>query len=187
MPVYLSGQTASPEREPEKVKGDHLRMEAVLAARGIARQDLANGDSVSLGSGVSLDVLWPPPGRVLQGNDSFVLRLTWNGECLALMTGDLEPAAQRAMLQMHEGRDISARNLVVPHHGSRRNAEPLLYERVRPEAALISAGAWRPMVFPDPGLLATLREMRIPVYATSEHGGLRVRFSKSETQIRVTP
>ena len=79
--VYLSGRTASPEHEPEAVKGDHLRLEAVLAAQGIARRDLAIGDSVPLGSGASLEVRWPPPGRVLQGNDSLVLRLPRNGPC----------------------------------------------------------------------------------------------------------
>ncbi len=184
--LYLAGVSALSEEEPDAVKADHLRMESVLASRGIARRNPVSGEFVPLGGGLRLEVLWPPPGHVLRGNDSLVLRLERDGQGLAVFAGDIEPAGQRALLRLHRDRDISARVLVVPHHGSRHNLEPGFYDAVRPDVALISAGNLRPGVFPSAAVLAALAQRGVPVYTTSEHGGIRVTFSDQDMRMRCT-
>ena len=83
------------------------------------------------------------PGRAFSGttsdpnNSSLVLRLTV-GPTTVLLTGDVEPEAQRDLLS--RGVDVRADVLKVPHHGSDAQ-EPAFLDAVGATVALTSVGA----------------------------------------------
>ena len=183
VPTYLAGATDSTDAQGA-VKNDARRLDALLAKQNIPAVHPVSGDHIPLDDGTWLEVLWPPQGRLLRGNDSMVLRLVRKGEGLALLTGDIEPKAQREMLRLHAGRDIRARVLILPHHGSRRNLEPDLYTAVKPDYAIASCGERNPWNFPAPEVAHALEVQGIPLYTTATLGGIRVFFDRERTQIR---
>lgn len=100
------------------------------------------GDSLRLGDGITLDVLYPETLREhlpsAYNNNSLLLRLEYGGVRL-LFTGDLERAVLYDLA--HDvSCDLQADWLKVPHHGSRGSLLPRFYERVNPRWALISVG-----------------------------------------------
>ena len=96
------------------------------------------------------------PGRRFAGtasdpnNSSLVLRLTV-GPTTVLLTGDVEPEAQRDLLA--RGADVRADVLKVPHHGSDAQ-EPAFLEAVGADVALTSVGADNSYGHPSAGTLA---------------------------------
>ena len=151
------------------------------------------GDAVLLGDGYILEVLHPPrtpgPGEdetgaaAWTGNDaSLVLRLTRDGEGLALFTGDAEPAALRRLLAT--GADLSARILVAPHHGSDRSFMPEFYETVRPELVLAGCGFRNRWGYPGKRLGAWLAGAGIPLLDTGHLGRISVEIPR-EGPLRV--
>ncbi|MDR1778061.1 MAG: ComEC/Rec2 family competence protein [Desulfovibrio sp.] len=167
------------------------------------RRALEDGDSLILGDaerGLRLEVLWPPSrsglkaerggrdkdavdgrdssdrrgkGRGVGGNDdSLVLRLTRFGEGLVLIPGDCGPSALRRILTRH--RDVSAKVLIAPHHGSDKSFFPDFYRAVAPELVLASCGFQNSYGHPGPNLRAWLKQQGIPLLTTSEHGQIRI-------------
>ena len=83
------------------------RVQAALDRNGLARRVLQAGDSLDLAPDLRLEALWPngpdqretsPPGGEKGNNASLVLRLVWRGKGLALLCGDAEAPALRALL-----------------------------------------------------------------------------------------
>ncbi|MDR2726464.1 MAG: ComEC/Rec2 family competence protein, partial [Deltaproteobacteria bacterium] len=172
-----AGDAAHPGRARRSITQDHIRLARVLAARPIRARAMSLGERLDLAPGLCLEALWPPPGRVLRGNDSLVLRLVRHGLGLALFTGDLPVKEQQAMLRLHAAQDLRADVLILPHHGSRRNLEPALYDAVRPVLALVSAGSGNAWDFPSQEVRAALAERDIPLLFTAEGGELAVSFT----------
>lgn len=91
------------------------------------------------------DLTWEviAPGRAFRGtssdpnNSSLVLRLTV-GPTTVLLTGDVEPEAQRDLLRRQT--DLRAVVLKVPHHGS-DHQEPAFLDAVGASVVLTSVGA----------------------------------------------
>jgi len=79
--------------------------------------------------GATFELLWPPPGTdlTLKSNDaSTVLRVSY-GTGSILLTGDIEDAAQRALI---DNGDLHADVLLAPHHGSVRSSSGAFYAAV---------------------------------------------------------
>ena len=115
------------------------------APPGYAGRTVAAGDVLEVGPW-RLAVLWPPPGERVESaepegaaaNDASVtMRATAHGMTM-LLTGDLEPEGQEALLGT--GVDVAADVLKMPHHGSGRQSERF-FEAVAPRIATISVGA----------------------------------------------
>ena len=105
---------------------------------------------------VSWQVLWP--ARVIDeesvpNNASIVLLVRSHGLRL-LLTGDVEPPAQRALLGQVQLPVVDV--LKVAHHGS-AHQEPRLLPSLRPRVALVSAGAGNDYGHPAPSTLRALR------------------------------
>ncbi len=79
---------------------------------------LEPGQRIPLGRDTSVEVLWPPPGRLdLASNDvSLVLRVTHAGRSI-LFPGDIEDGAMRELLSGDPAR-LKSDVLVAAHHGS---------------------------------------------------------------------
>lgn len=162
-------------------------------------ETLAAGDVLLLGgaSGYRLEVLHPPrvPGggpatdedggnAMWSGNNaSLVLRLTRNGEGLALFPGDAEAPALRHLLET--GAELSARILVAPHHGSDRSFLPEFHAAVRPELVLAGCGFRNRWGYPGDRLRAWLAGRGIPFLETGNRGRIRVDIPE-EGPLRVT-
>jgi len=97
--------------------------------------------------GVEFEMIYPPDGISLEGNDaSCVLQVT-AGEYRALLSGDIEAAAEKELLR---SRRLGATEVVVvPHHGSRTSSGGPFVSALRPTLAIISAGFGNRWGLPD--------------------------------------
>ncbi|CAL9417986.1 hypothetical protein SUDANB106_01809 [Streptomyces sp. enrichment culture] len=129
---------------------------------------------------LSWEVLWPrrppPPGPPSpsgeDANDASVTLLVRAAGLTVLLPGDLEPPAQRGLLEAHP--DLPAVDVLkVAHHGS-AHQDPALLERLSPRVALVSCGEDNPYGHPSPKVLAGLRDSGSAVLRTDTHGSLAV-------------
>ncbi|WP_308296601.1 ComEC/Rec2 family competence protein [Streptomyces sp. ISL-44] len=130
-------------------------------------------------------VLWPPAaGPPPEGpNDASVALLVRGAGLTLLLLGDLEPAAQQALLRDHP--HLGPVDVVkVAHHGS-AHQDPELYARLRPRLAVVPVGAANRYGHPAPGTLARLRESGAAVLRTDTDGSIAV--SGSGPEMRVFP
>lgn len=88
-----------------------------------------------------------------------------------LLTGDIEPAAQRALLR--SGVRLDADVLKVPHHGSRFQ-DPEFLAAVDPDLAVISVGADNDYGHPASRTLERLRSGGAMIARTDQRGAIAV-------------
>jgi competence protein ComEC len=95
------------------------------------------GDVIDFGA-VHVSVLWPPAGGdTSSNNDSVVLRIQFGGRSI-LFTGDIERAAESALLE--SGPQLRADVVKVPHHGSKSSSTEPFVLATKPHFAIISVG-----------------------------------------------
>jgi competence protein ComEC len=144
-----------------------------LGAAGIPAAVPRAGDRLRVGERLTLDVLGP--GRLTEtpesesNNSSLVIEAEVDGVSI-LLTGDIEPSAQRALLRSEPGLDTDV--LKVAHHGSPHQETGLL-TGVDARLALISVGE-NSYGHPSPRVLDALRADGVRVYRTDEHGSIAV-------------
>jgi competence protein ComEC len=107
---------------------------------------------------------------------SCVLLVEANGERV-LLTGDIDEAAERALLG--SGRDVQAQWLLLPHHGSRSSSSEPFLRAVDPAAALISRSLHNAFGHPHPSVSARLVALDISAYDTALHGAIRINLGDS--------
>lgn len=126
-------------------------------------------------------VLWPPASPDPSApaipptdgpNDASITLLVRTAGLRLFLPGDLEPDAQRLLLDAHP--ELPAVDVLkVAHHGSAHQA-PELLERLHPRIALISAGADNPYGHPAPRTVAAVRSAGALVSRTDLNGALAV-------------
>lgn len=149
-----------------------VRVRGWVAAAGVPLTRARAGDRVRVGE-VSWRVLWPQrviPAGSVPNNASTVLLVRTSGVSL-LLTGDVEPEAQRALLVRARPGPVDV--LKVAHHGSAHQSEELLAD-VRPRVAMVSAGEDNDYGHPSPDTLAVLRRAGAVVGRTDRDGTLVV-------------
>jgi competence protein ComEC len=65
--------------------------------------------------------------------------------------------------------------LLAPHHGSKTSNSPLFLDIVNPQKIVVSAGRFRPSLFPSAQLRSHCRENNIPLFNTAELGAVTVK------------
>jgi competence protein ComEC len=90
----------------------------------------------------------------------------------ALMTGDMDSATERSLVQSHDLPDIEL--IVAGHHGSKYSSSQELLDDVTPEAAIISVG-YNTYGHPTAEALQRLYGVGANVYRTDECGNITVR------------
>ena len=164
----LVGPLDEPPEEAERVRG-------WAAAFGVPLRRVVVGERREVRS-VRWEVLWPL--RVIRGegsdpnNASIVLVIDTGGVRL-LLTGDVETAAQAALLPLVSGLDPPVDVLKVPHHGS-RSQDPELVATVHPRLAVVSVGADNTYGHPDEDTLASYAALGVPVARTDRSGDVAV-------------
>jgi competence protein ComEC len=144
-----------------------------LAAASVPTTIAAVGERRLIGS-VELRVIWPVriigTGEPAANDASVVFQAAVDG-IEVLMTGDVEPLAQRAIERTEP--QLRADVLKVPHHGS-RSQEPDWLVRVGAEVALIGVGEGNRHGHPSPDTVRTLEEAGAAVFRTDQDGAIAV-------------
>ncbi len=160
-----------PGREPD---GEWAAVTRSAAVRGITVVQPPVGFRWATGD-LTLTVLGP--SKTFHGtdsdpnNDSVVIMAERSGKRI-LMTGDVEPEAQQALL--NSGVDLGADILKVPHHGSAKILDRFL-EAVSPAVAVIGVGAGNDYGHPSPRLLDALARHGVgTVLRTDQQGDVEV-------------
>ncbi|MGY4100067.1 ComEC/Rec2 family competence protein [Nocardia sp. R16R-3T] len=152
---------------------------ASLAARAhIPVLELSSGQVLRFGA-VELNVLAPRPlahrptgpPSIDDANDRSIVIAATTPAGRILLTGDIEAPAQQRLLQ--SGAQLQADVLKLPHHGSRTTTKEFI-AAVHPRLALVSVGADNTFGHPNPGLLADLADLGVPVARTDHQGDVLV-------------
>ena len=130
---------------------------------------------------LSVEVLWPTAAHAApaesdgsaMNNASLVLRVTMTGDhpLRLLLTGDVEPDAQEALLRLHP--DVAADVIKVPHHGSGRQSDRF-FAAVGARVATISAGQDNDYGHPAAAALRLLRDHHVEWWRTDTDGDIAV-------------
>lgn len=130
-------------------------------------------------------VIWPThvlTGDASQPNDASVVIMAEHAGVRMLLTGDVEPAAQRALLRL--GGDLRADVLKVPHHGSAHQDDRLLVA-VGARVAVTSVGVDNSYGHPSPETLDELVTAGARVLRTDRDGDVAVVGPGDELQVVV--
>ncbi|MEU6809738.1 ComEC/Rec2 family competence protein [Streptomyces sp. NPDC046831] len=168
------GEIETTDYEEPAEQAELVRKQA--AGRHIPLRHAVAGEERRTGA-LSWRVLGPPPPPAPGPdgpNDASVTLLVRSAGLRLLLLGDLEPAAQRALLTSPAaGRLARVDVLKVAHHGSAYQ-DPDLMALVAPRVALISCGADNSYGHPAPSTVAALRAAGATVLRTDRDGALAV-------------
>jgi competence protein ComEC len=128
--------------------------------------------------GVQFQFLNPPPigGRDIRSEEndaSCVLAVSGPGGS-ALLTGDIEAAAERSLLARSSIARVDV--VVVPHHGSRSSSGIEFVAALAPRWAVVSAGYDNRWGFPKPEVVARWSAAGAKVLTTARSGAVTFHF-----------
>jgi beta-lactamase superfamily II metal-dependent hydrolase len=142
--------------------------------KDIPYSTVKQGDSFSPTPGMVFLVLSAPDGGKDQDlNDgSIVLRATY-GRVNILFEADAGPSTEESMI--NSGLPLESQVLKVAHHGSPHASGQAFLECVRPEVAIITAGAENPYNFPAENTVSRLENTGALLFRTDTDGTVIVR------------
>lgn len=149
----------------EVMAGDAQALPAALAAQPCASRDWQ-------WDGVRFTTWHWASAR--DGNQASCILLVEAGGERLLLAGDIDVAAERALLDSHP--EWRADWLLAPHHGSRGSSSRILLEALAPRAVLISRGWNNSFGHPHPEIMTRYRDLPAAIYDTARHGALRFRL-----------
>lgn len=136
------------------------------------------GDVFEVGR-LTIRVLWPPsdpaalsgldPDESVENNASVVVLVEDTDGLRMLLTGDLEPSAQRALLAT--GADLTANVMKVAHHGSAYQ-DPGVLRASGATLAVVSVGAGNDYGHPSETTLSALRSTGAQIRRTDQTGDI---------------
>ena len=148
-----------------------------LQTSGAQYQKAQPGQKIDLGGGAILTVLAPSEPFFIKdqlkagGNEpnanSIVLRLDY-GDFSMLLMGDAE--AQSELRLLSRDADLTAKVIKIAHHGSKYATSDDFVNRVKPQAAIISTGAWNRYGHPAQSVLDHLKAAGAKIYRTDLQG-----------------
>lgn len=154
---------------------------AELSASGAQYERAVAGKTYDLGDGARLTLLAPSEPFFTKehmkagGNEtnanSIVARLDY-GEFSMLFAGDAEEQTEHRLLTKEL--NLQARVLKVSHHGSKYASSRDFLERVKPEFAVVSCGAWNRYGHPSQAVLDRLKTANVKLYRTDLQGEITI-------------
>lgn len=130
--------------------------------------------------GVRFDMLHPAAASVAKAGikdnqRSCVLRVA-SAHGSLLLTGDIERAAERELLQRAPGL-LAADVLLVPHHGSRSSSSPGFVAAVDPRIAIFTVGYRNSYGHPKPAVEQRYLDAGSRLYRSDRDGALLLHFA----------
>ena len=107
---------------------------------------------------------------------SCVLKVTTSHGSV-LLTGDIEDAAERALLAAYDGSGLEADIWLVPHHGSDTSSSQAFVDAVDADYAVITAGYRNRYRLPAADVLRRYRETGSQVIITGHSGAVSFRIT----------
>ncbi|HEX5703753.1 MAG TPA: ComEC/Rec2 family competence protein [Pyrinomonadaceae bacterium] len=181
-----SGARATPTPAPRRTRAKTVtsffdEYKEALQKSGAQHQKAEPGQKMDLGGGAILTVLAPNEPFFTKdqmkagGNEpnanSIVLRLDYGGFTMLLM-GDAEEQTESRLLSRDA--DLTAKVIKIAHHGSKYASSEDFIKRVKPEAAIISTGAWNRYSHPSQTVLDRLKGINAKVYRTDLQGEITI-------------
>lgn len=193
---HLSGLLAVLERYTVEsvVVGDaeddsalYREWEGLLEERGITPVVALQGMRISLGDGVTAEVL--NPGPACEGiedadkanNRSVVLRLTFGKACF-LLPGDVETAVERKLVK--GGLVDGCAVLKSPHHGSDTSSSEAFLAAVHPLVVVVSVGEGNNFGHPADDVIERYESMGAHVFRTDLQGSVSISTDGESLSIR---
>ena len=154
---------------------------AAVNSSGARYEKAQPGTKYDLGGGALLTILAPSEPMFTKdkmntgGNDvnanSIVARLDY-GSFSMLLPGDAESQTEHRLLT--KDLDLQAKVLKVGHHGSKYASSADFLDRVKPEVAIVSCGAWNRYGHPAQAVLDRLRAANVKLYRTDLQGEITI-------------
>ena len=146
-------------------------------------KSIQEGDTIGIDEEVALTILLPKRKEERKINiekdsnaHSIVAMVTYKGENIALLLGDIDIAGQEYLVQKY-GTKLQCDLLILPHHGSRHNMYAPLYEITKARYAIASTGIVNHN-FVSPSMQQALRKNGIELYTTYRHG--KITYTKEQ-------
>jgi competence protein ComEC len=117
-----------------------------------------------------------------EADNSLLVRFT-DGSIRMLLTGDCEAVCERALIADTTNGGVRATILNVGHHGSNASSSLDFLQKVKPEIAVISAGAGNQYGHPTKPVLQRLGAVNAKIYRTDHDGSIVVRSDGSAYKI----
>jgi len=161
------------------------RLRFALDGWGGPRHRLAAGQRLEVEPGVVLEVLHPPGSTFgpWDNAQSVVLRVTWAGQGLAILPGDIPATAWEQLAEQEKS--LAAQVLVLPHHGSRDALNPDVWAQVRPMHAVAACGPWNRFGHPHREVRHWLASHNVALWTTAQHGAVRFTWKTPDSAPQV--
>jgi len=137
---------------------------------GAAIYTAVRGMVIDLGRGVYLRVLYPD-GVVRGGeaNDGSIITQLIYGETEVLLTGDASKRIEEYLVVLDKG-ELASEVLKAGHHGSKTSSAAAFLAAVRPQYAVISAGADNQYGHPHEEVTERFDQMQVSIIGTYDEG-----------------
>lgn len=166
-----------------RTDAEYARLVETLRTQNTRVQLIGAGDVLRFGD-VSATVLWPLPlsdaNAPSRNNDSAVLRFQI-GERSMLLTGDIEAAAEAALINSTE--TLHCDVVKVPHHGSKSSSTVEFVAATKPSFAIASVGQTSPFGHPHPSVVERWRAGGAQVLTTGNCGTITVSSDGRDLQV----
>jgi competence protein ComEC len=163
-----------------------------LKTSGAQYAEAQPGTKYDLGGGALLTILAPAEPLFTKdkmsagGNEananSIVARLDY-GSFSMLLAGDAESQTEHRLLT--KDLDLQSRVLKIAHHGSKYASSADFLNRVKPEIAIVSCGAWNRYGHPAQPVLDRLRAANVKLYRTDLQGEITITTRGKENDMTV--
>ena len=131
--------------------------------------------------GVSFTVLHPKQRDSRGDNDSSCVVLIRGRDGTTLLTGDIELAAERELLEQGVPHvDV----VVAPHHGSGTSSSSLFVAATRPDVTIFSTGYRNRFGLPRADVVERWRQAGARCFDTSASGAITATFAAGNVQVR---
>ena len=131
-------------------------------------------------------VVWHPARpdwerQRVRNDDSMVVELRW-GEVSIVLAGDIGREVEHAIAGKFE--PAALRVIKVPHHGSLTSSSEMFVRRLRPQAAVVSAGRGNPFGHPAPAVVRRYEDVGASVFRTDRDGAVTVETDGDRLDVR---
>ncbi len=187
-------RTSRQSTKPASITKFYDDYKAAVSASGAKHEQPQPGAKYDLGGGALLTILGPSQPFFTKeqmksgGNEpnanSIVARVDY-GSFSMLLAGDAEDQTEHRLLTKEL--NLEAQVLKVGHHGSKYASSADFLNRVKPEVAIISCGAWNRYGHPAQSVLDRLRAVSpaMKLYRTDLHGEITLTTRGKQSDVAI--